>query len=63
MTKLELLAVVHAFDKFQAYLLGTKVIVPTNHATLRYLMSKKDANSRLFRWVLILQEYDFEVQD
>ena len=54
---------VYAFEKFRAYLLGTKVIVHTDHAALRYLMAKKDAKPRLIRWVLLLQEFDFEVKD
>jgi hypothetical protein len=62
-TEQELLAVVYAFEKFRAYLLGTKVIVHTDHAALRYLMTKKDAKPRLIRWVLLLQEFDFEVKD
>ncbi|WMV29730.1 hypothetical protein MTR67_023115 [Solanum verrucosum] len=47
----------------KAYLLGTKVIVHTDHATLRYLMAKKDAKPRLIKCVLLLQEFDFEVKD
>ena len=43
----ELLAVVFAFEKFRSYLLGTRVIVHTDHSTLRYLMAKKDAKPRL----------------
>jgi len=62
-TDQELLAVVYAFEKFRAYLLGTKVVVHTDHAALRYLMAKKDAKPRLIRWVLLLQEFDFEVKD
>ncbi|XP_049406179.1 uncharacterized protein LOC125869784 [Solanum stenotomum] len=50
----ELLVVVYAFEKFRAYLLGTKVIIHRNHAALRYLMAKKDAKPRLIRWVLVL---------
>jgi len=46
-TEQELLVVVYAFEKFRAYLLGTKVIVHTDHATLRYLMEKKDPKPRL----------------
>ena len=34
-TEQELLAVVYAFEKFCAYLLGTKVVVHTDHAALR----------------------------
>ncbi|XP_070037018.1 uncharacterized protein [Nicotiana tomentosiformis] len=48
-TEQELLAIVYAFEKFRAYLLGSKVIVYTNHATLCYLMAKKDATPRLIR--------------
>ncbi|XP_075076546.1 uncharacterized protein LOC142163187 [Nicotiana tabacum] len=62
-TKQELLAIVYAFEKFRAYLLGSKVVVYTDHAALRYLMAKKDAKPRLIRWVLLLQEFDFEVKD
>jgi len=55
--------VVYAFEKFWVYLLGTKVIVHTDHVALRYLMVKKDAKPRFIRWVLLLQEFDFEVKD
>ncbi|XP_059302344.1 uncharacterized protein LOC132054319 [Lycium ferocissimum] len=46
-TEQELLAIVFAFEKFRAYLLGSKVVVYTDHATLRYLMVKKNAKPRL----------------
>ena len=46
-TEKELLAVVFAFDKFRAYLIGTKVIVFTDHSAIKYLISKKDAKLRL----------------
>ena len=62
-TEKELLAVIFALEKFRGYLLGSKVIVHTDHAALRYLMSKKDAKPRLIRWVLLLQEFDLEIKD
>ena len=62
-TEKEMLVVVLAYDKFHSYLIGTKVIVFTDHAVLRYLFSKKDAKPRLIRWILLLQEFDLEVQD
>lgn len=62
-TEQELLTIVYAFEKFRPYLLGTKVVVHTNHAALRYLMDKKDVKQKLIRWVLLLQEFDFEVKD
>ena len=40
-TKKELLAVVFAIDKFRSYLIGAKVIVYSNHATLKYLLRKR----------------------
>ena len=54
---------VFACDKFWSYLIGTRVIVFTDHATLRYLFGKKDAKPRLFRWILLLQEFDLEIRD
>ncbi|KAI5323819.1 hypothetical protein L3X38_032892 [Prunus dulcis] len=62
-TEKELLAVVFALEKFQSYLVGAKIIVYTDHAALKYLLSKKDAKPRLIRWVLLLQEFDLEIQD
>ena len=63
MTEQDILAVVFAFEKYHSYLLGTRGIVHTNPSALRYLMAKKDAKPRLICWVLLLQEFDFEVMD
>jgi len=61
-TEKELLVVVFAFEKFISYLVGSKVIVHTDHAAMKYLMQKKDAKPRLLRWILLLQEFDIEVR-
>lgn len=63
LTEKEMLAVVFAFDKFRSYLIGSKVIVYTDHAALRYLTEKKESKPRLIRWVLLLQEFDLEIRD
>nr|GEU78424.1 reverse transcriptase domain-containing protein [Tanacetum cinerariifolium] len=34
-----------------------------DHSALKYLFAKKDAKARLLRWVLLLQEFDFDVLD
>jgi len=47
-TKKELLAVVFAIDKL-SYLVGAKVIIYSDHAALKYLLTKKDAKPRLIR--------------
>ncbi|CAM8904949.1 unnamed protein product [Rhodiola kirilowii] len=62
-TEKELLAVVFALEKFRSYLLCTKVVVYSDHAAIRYLMTKKEAKSRLIRWILLLQEFDVEIRD
>ncbi|CAM8908355.1 unnamed protein product [Rhodiola kirilowii] len=62
-TEKELLAVVFALEKFRSYLLGTKVTVFSDHAAIRYLMTKKEAKPRLIRWILLLQEFDVEIKD
>ncbi|XP_062104400.1 uncharacterized protein LOC133815598 [Humulus lupulus] len=62
-TEKELLAIVFAFDKFWSYLVGTKVIVYTDHSAVKYLIEKKEAKPRFIRCVLLLHEFDVEIQD
>ncbi|KAM1754466.1 hypothetical protein ACFX12_006926 [Malus domestica] len=62
-TEKELLAVVFALDKFRSYLLGTKVIAYSDHAALKYLLTKKETKPRLFRWMFLLQEFNIEIRD
>ena len=62
-TEKELLAIVYALEKFRSYLIGSKVIVFTDHTTIKYLLSKPDSKPRLIRWVLLLQEFDLEIKD
>ena len=62
-TEKELLAVIFALEKFRSYLLGSKVIVHTDHSALKYLLAKVDAKPRLIRWILLLQEFDIEIVD
>ena len=56
----ELLAVVFALDKFRAYLVGSFIVVFTDHLALKYLLTKKDAKARLIRWILLLQKFDLQ---
>jgi hypothetical protein len=39
------------------------VIIYTDHASLKYLLTKKDVKPRLIRWILLLQEFDLEIKD
>ena len=61
-TKKEMLAMVFACENFRPYILGSHVIIHTDHATIKYLMAKKEAKTRLIRWVLLLQEFDMEIK-
>jgi len=62
-TEKEFLTVVFALEKFHQYLLGSKTTIFTDHSALRYLMQKKDAKTRLIRWILLLQEFDLKIKD
>jgi hypothetical protein len=62
-TEKELLVVIFAINKFRSYLVGAKIIIYTNHAALKYLLTKKDAKPCLIRWILLLQEFDLEIKD
>ncbi|XP_073119981.1 uncharacterized protein [Henckelia pumila] len=62
-TEKELLVVVFALDKFLSYLFLSKITVYTDHSAIRHLLAKKDAKSRLIRWILLLQEFDLEIKD
>jgi hypothetical protein len=59
----ELLAVVFTIEKSRSYFVGAKVIIYTDHAALKYLLTKKDVKPHLIRWILLLQEFDMEIRD
>jgi hypothetical protein len=59
----KILAVFFAIDKFRSYFVGVKDIVYTDHASLKYLLTNKDAKPRLIRWIPLLQEFNLEIKD
>ena len=62
-TEKEMLVIVFACEKFRPYILGSHIIIHTDHAAIKCLMAKKEAKPRLIRWVLLLQEFDIEIKD
>ena len=62
-TEKELLAVVYALDKFRSYLIGSDIVILTDHSALKYLLTKQNSKARLIRWVLLLQEFNIQIRD
>ncbi len=57
----ECLATVWAIAHFKCYLFGTQFTLINDHQLLKWLMESGKLMGKLARWVLILQEYDFQV--
>jgi len=55
------LVMVYTLKKYRHYLLGGHFKMYTNHSTLKYLVNKHVLGGRICRWLLLFQEYDFEV--
>jgi len=60
-TKCEGMAMVYALQKFRHYLLGGNFKMYTDHSALKYLVNKPMLGGKICRWLLLFQEYDFEV--
>jgi hypothetical protein len=52
---------VYALQKFKHYLLGKHFKMFIDHSALKYLVNKPVLGGRIFRWLLLFQEFDFEV--
>lgn len=61
-TEGECLAIVWAIQKFRYYLHGRSFTVYTDHTALTWLHTNRFTNSKLERWSLKLQEYDFVIK-
>lgn len=60
-TKKEMLAVVTFVQYFKQYLLGRKFIIRTDHSALRWIMSFKEPENQMARWIEILSQFDFTI--
>ena len=59
-TKREALAVIQAMEWFKPFLLGTKFVLRTDHASLQWLF-RQNNDGMIFRMLQKLQEFDFQV--
>ena len=57
----ECLAIKLGIENFKVYLIGKKFTIQTDHRSLIWLNKLKEKNSRLARWSLTLQQYDFDI--
>jgi len=62
-TKKEMFSIVYVLEKFRSYFVGSRVIIFTDHAAIKYLLTKADSKPRLIRWVLLIQEFDIVIKD
>lgn len=58
----EALAAVYAIKRWRGYLDGRKFILRTDSKALTWLQNFKDGKSKLVRWALLLQEFDFKIE-
>ena len=54
---------VYVLQNFRHYVLGKHFKMFIDHSTLKYLVNKPVLGGRICRWLLIFQEFDFEVID
>jgi len=61
-TEQECLAAIICVKRFRAYVEGHEFTIITDHASLKWLMSQTDLHSRLARWALKLQAFNFKIE-
>jgi len=57
----ECLVIIFGIKHFRPYLWGKKFKIITDHRPLVWLFNVSDMNSRLARWRMLLQEFDYEI--
>jgi len=61
-TRRELLAVISALQHFRHYLIGNKVILRTDHYSLKWLKTFKIPEGVMARWIETFSEFDIEIK-
>ncbi|GFS54394.1 transposon Tf2-11 polyprotein [Trichonephila clavipes] len=60
--KLQVLAIINALKKFRVYLLGQHFKIVTDCSAFQKTIQKKDLITRIARWALQLEEFDYEIE-
>lgn len=61
-TEKECLAIVFGVEKFTQYIEGVPFEIITDHSALLWLLKQSNLKGRLARWVLKLQQFDFDIK-
>ena len=61
MNEREGLAMVYALQKFSHCLLGGHFNMFTDHSALQYLDNNPVLGGKIYRWLLLFQEFEFEI--
>ncbi|MEO0454665.1 MAG: reverse transcriptase family protein [Verrucomicrobiota bacterium] len=59
-TQKEMLSLVRMLKLYRPYVMGRRLTVRTDHAALIWLQNYKDPEGRIARWLMVLQDYDFQ---
>lgn len=60
--ELEMLAIVRSLERFRVYLLGRPSKPVTDYNSLKLALSKREINSRIFRWSIILEDFYYTLE-
>jgi hypothetical protein len=59
--ELEVLAVVYSLQRFRNYLFGLHFTLITDCKAMKLTLEKRDIKSKIARWSMFLEDFDFEV--
>ncbi len=60
-TEKECLGVIFGLKEFRVYLLNKKFKIYTDHVALQWLLNIKDPIGKLYRWAVLVQQFEFEI--
>ena len=55
------MAILHAVQKWQPYLLGNHFCIKTDHQSLKYFLEQRLSSPTQQKWVIKLMGYDYEI--
>jgi len=58
----EMLAIMYALANFKQYFVCGRLVVKTNHNSLKFFLNLKDLNDRQQNWLSKLQAYEFDIE-